>query len=254
MSITGAADDAGGEPTKVGVAIADVVTGLHGAVAILAALRGVNGPGRRPRVEASGSTSPSSSRTLSVLVNQAQNAFATGVAPARRGNAHPNIAPYESFATADGQIAVAAGSERQWSRLCARHRVGRAGGRSPVRDQWPAGRRITRRCGRSSPSGSSASRPPSGSTASRQPRSRAGRSTTSWRRSGRSRPVLGRWSSTSTTPSGPVRQVGLPFKLDGDPRLDPERAAPPRRAHRRDPCRARLRHAAIARLRAAGVV
>jgi crotonobetainyl-CoA:carnitine CoA-transferase CaiB-like acyl-CoA transferase len=56
--------------------------------------------------------------TLSALVNQAQNAFVSGVAPGRRGNAHPNIVPYETFETADGEIAVAAGSERQWPRLC----------------------------------------------------------------------------------------------------------------------------------------
>ena len=54
-----------------------------------------------------------------MLVNQAQNAFVTGRAPARRGNAHPNIVPYETFATADGEIAVAVGSERQWPRFCA---------------------------------------------------------------------------------------------------------------------------------------
>jgi crotonobetainyl-CoA:carnitine CoA-transferase CaiB-like acyl-CoA transferase len=56
--------------------------------------------------------------TLASLVNQAQNAFSTGIAPARLGNAHPNIVPYQSFATADGAIAIAVGSERQWSRLC----------------------------------------------------------------------------------------------------------------------------------------
>ncbi|HYL39862.1 MAG TPA: CaiB/BaiF CoA-transferase family protein, partial [Candidatus Binatus sp.] len=57
--------------------------------------------------------------TLAVLVNQAQNAFVTGRSPARRGNAHPSIVPYETFATADGQIAVGVGSERQWQRFCA---------------------------------------------------------------------------------------------------------------------------------------
>ena len=56
--------------------------------------------------------------TLSALVNQAQNAFVSGVAPVRRGNAHPNIVPYETFETADGEIAVAVGSERQWPRVC----------------------------------------------------------------------------------------------------------------------------------------
>jgi crotonobetainyl-CoA:carnitine CoA-transferase CaiB-like acyl-CoA transferase len=54
-----------------------------------------------------------------VLVNQAQNAFTTGQSPVRRGNAHPNIVPYETFATSDGQIVVAVGSERQWTRFCA---------------------------------------------------------------------------------------------------------------------------------------
>jgi crotonobetainyl-CoA:carnitine CoA-transferase CaiB-like acyl-CoA transferase len=119
MSITGQADEAGGEPTKIGVAIADVVTGLQGAVAVLAALAGRErggspAAGRGQRIDVSILES-----TLAVLVNQAQNAFATGVAPVRRGNAHPNIVPYETFATADGAIALAVGSERQWRRFCA---------------------------------------------------------------------------------------------------------------------------------------
>ncbi len=131
MSITGAADGpaadgvgsgvegSGGEPTKVGVAISDVVTGMLGAVSVLAALVGREraaspAPGRGQRIDISllGST-------LASLVNQAHNAFATGVAPGRLGNAHPNIVPYETFATADGAIAIAVGSERQWPRVCA---------------------------------------------------------------------------------------------------------------------------------------
>jgi crotonobetainyl-CoA:carnitine CoA-transferase CaiB-like acyl-CoA transferase len=119
MSITGVPDAEGGYPTKVGVAIADIVTGLHGAVAALAALAGRERTGspaarRGQRVDTSILES-----TLSVLVNQAQNAFVTGVAPRRLGNAHPNIVPYETFATADGTLAVAVGSERQWPRFCA---------------------------------------------------------------------------------------------------------------------------------------
>jgi len=118
MSITGFPDEAGGEPTKVGVAIADLVTGLQGAVAVLAALAGRERPGspadrRGQRIDVSILES-----TLAVLANQAQNAFASGVAPTRRGNAHPNIVPYETFSTADGEIALAVGSERQWVRLC----------------------------------------------------------------------------------------------------------------------------------------
>jgi glutaryl-CoA transferase len=128
MSITGAADAVGGGPTKVGVAISDVVTGLNGAVAILAALlarggreagegggagRDGDGDGRGQRIDLTllGST-------LAALVNQAQNAFVEGTPPDRLGNAHPNIVPYETFETADGTIAVAVGSERQWPRLC----------------------------------------------------------------------------------------------------------------------------------------
>lgn len=118
MSITGQADDEGGQPTKVGVAISDVVTGLYAVIGILAALLergGRDAPSARPgqRIDVSLLAS-----TLAVLVNQAQNGFVTGRAPGRRGNAHPNIVPYETFATADGELALAVGSERQWGRLC----------------------------------------------------------------------------------------------------------------------------------------
>ncbi len=118
MSITGAPDADGGRPTKVGVAISDVVTGMLGAVSVLAALlgreRGSTGSssgGQRIDISLLGAT-------LASLVNQAQNAFVTGVAPERLGNAHPNIVPYETFDSADQPIAVAVGSERQWPRFC----------------------------------------------------------------------------------------------------------------------------------------
>src|SRR3954462_9634213 len=118
MSITGAPDADGGGPTKVGVAISDVVTGMLGAVGILAALVGreteagtVSGRGQRVDVSILGAT-------LASLVNQAQNAFVGDAAPGRLGNAHPNIVPYETFETADGAIAIGVGSERQWRRLC----------------------------------------------------------------------------------------------------------------------------------------
>jgi crotonobetainyl-CoA:carnitine CoA-transferase CaiB-like acyl-CoA transferase len=117
MSITG---EPGGRPLKVGVAISDVVSGLFGAVAVLAGLvarerasgagGGAGAVGQRIDVSLLQST-------LAMLVNQAQAALVTGVAPVRRGNAHPSIVPYQSFATADGEIAVSVGSERQWARL-----------------------------------------------------------------------------------------------------------------------------------------
>jgi crotonobetainyl-CoA:carnitine CoA-transferase CaiB-like acyl-CoA transferase len=112
MSITGDADEDGGRPMKVGVAISDVVTGLYGAIGILAGLLAREDVGQRIDVSLLGST-------LAILVNQAQNAFVSGRSPGRRGNAHPNIVPYETFATADGELALAVGSERQWPRLCA---------------------------------------------------------------------------------------------------------------------------------------
>ena len=118
MSITGEADADGGRPVKVGVAISDLTTGMLGAVAILAALDGRDragspAQGRGQRIDISLFES-----TLAWLANQAQNAFVTGRSPGRRGTSHPNIVPYETFATSDGEIAVAVGSERQWPRLC----------------------------------------------------------------------------------------------------------------------------------------
>ena len=118
MSITGEPD---GRPMKVGVAISDVVSGMFGAVSVLAGLLGRERSGR-----ALGAEGPSAGQridvsllqsTLAVLVNQAQAALATGQHPTRRGNAHPSIVPYETFATADGEIAVGVGSERQWAKL-----------------------------------------------------------------------------------------------------------------------------------------
>ena len=114
MSITGRPDRDGGGPTKVGVAISDVVSGLFGTIAVLAALlerTGSAGPGQRIDVSLLAST-------LAVLINQAQNAFVEGIAPGRLGNAHPNIVPYEVLDTLDGGLMVAVGSERQWQRFC----------------------------------------------------------------------------------------------------------------------------------------
>ena len=114
MSITGAPDEEGGGPTKVGVAITDLTTGMLGAVAILAALRErdtTGGRGQRIDLSLIGST-------LSWLANQATNYLVGGEVPGRMGNAHPNITPYETFRTRDGVIAIAVGSEAQWRRFC----------------------------------------------------------------------------------------------------------------------------------------
>lgn len=118
MSITGQPDDEGGRPVKVGVAISDVATGLFAAVGILAALLGRERAqettgARGQRIDVSLLES-----TLAILVNQAQNAFVTDRPPRRLGSGHPNIVPYETFVTADGELALAVASDRQWPRLC----------------------------------------------------------------------------------------------------------------------------------------
>jgi crotonobetainyl-CoA:carnitine CoA-transferase CaiB-like acyl-CoA transferase len=110
MAITGEPD---GEPAKVGVALVDVLTGLHAAVAILAALRRRDATGAGERVEVSLLDSAFSS-----LVNVAQNALVTGEEPARYGNAHPSIVPYQPFRAADGLVAVAAANDGLFTRLC----------------------------------------------------------------------------------------------------------------------------------------
>jgi len=109
MSITGEPD---GRPLKVGVAITDVVTGLFGAISVLAGLLGRERAGGQ-RIDVSLLQS-----TLASLVNQAQSTLLTGVAPGRLGNAHPSIVPYETFTTLDGAIAMGVGSDKQWRALC----------------------------------------------------------------------------------------------------------------------------------------
>jgi crotonobetainyl-CoA:carnitine CoA-transferase CaiB-like acyl-CoA transferase len=110
MAVTGEPD---GPPTKAGVALVDVVTGLHAAVAILAALRRREATGEGEQIEVSLLDS-----AFSALVNVAQNALVTGEEPGRYGNAHPSIAPYQPFRAADGWIAVAAANDGLFARLC----------------------------------------------------------------------------------------------------------------------------------------
>lgn len=110
MSITGEAE---GEPMKVGVAIADLVTGLFAAASIQGALfareRG-QGP---QRIDLSLLDSQ-----VAMLVNVASNYLVSGEVPGRFGNAHPNIVPYEAFEAKDGAFTVGVGSEDHWRRLC----------------------------------------------------------------------------------------------------------------------------------------
>jgi crotonobetainyl-CoA:carnitine CoA-transferase CaiB-like acyl-CoA transferase len=106
MSVTGPEE---GPPFKVGVALVDVLAGLHAAVAVAAALRG--GTGGHIEV-------PLLDSGLAGLVNVAQGALVTGRAPERHGNAHPNIVPYQDFDTASGRIAVAAGNDGLFRALC----------------------------------------------------------------------------------------------------------------------------------------
>ena len=109
MQITG--DE---QPTKVGVALVDVITGKNAAIGILAALRRRDRTGEGEHVEVSLLDSG-----LAALVNVAQGALVTGDEPRRFGNAHPNIAPYQTFRAADGWIAVAAANDGLYRRLCA---------------------------------------------------------------------------------------------------------------------------------------
>ncbi|WUH98444.1 CoA transferase [Spirillospora sp. NBC_00431] len=110
MSVTG---DPGGEGMKVGVALVDVITGLHGALGVLAALRHRDATGEGQRVEVSLLSS-----LLSGLVNHASAYVAGGVVPTAMGNEHPSIAPYELFETADRPLVIAAGNDRQFRSLC----------------------------------------------------------------------------------------------------------------------------------------
>lgn len=109
MSVTGPAP---GEPTKVGVALVDVITGLHAAIGIQAALRHRDRTGEGQRVEVNLLSS-----LLSALVNQGAGYVAAGVVPGIMGNRHPSIAPYEVFSTLDRPLALAVGNDRQFRAL-----------------------------------------------------------------------------------------------------------------------------------------
>jgi crotonobetainyl-CoA:carnitine CoA-transferase CaiB-like acyl-CoA transferase len=114
MSITGEPDQrAGGGPVKVGVAVADVFTGLYATIAILGALAHRDRTGAGQHIDLA-----LLDTQVAVLANQAMNYLVTGVPPQRLGNAHPNIVPYQVFAASDGHFIVAVGNENQFARMC----------------------------------------------------------------------------------------------------------------------------------------
>lgn len=111
MELTGAPD---GEPTKVGVAVADLFTGLHAVIGIQAALAARATTGRGQLVDMS-----LLDTMVGMLANQGMNYLVSGRSPTRMGNAHPNIVPYQVFPVADGHIVIATGNDRQWRDTCA---------------------------------------------------------------------------------------------------------------------------------------
>ena len=110
MDLIGAPD---GEPQKIGVAFADIFTGVYATIGILGALNRRNATGEGAYIDMA-----LLDTQVSVLANQAMNYLASDSAPRRFGNAHPNIVPYQVFDAADGPIIIAAGNDRQFARVC----------------------------------------------------------------------------------------------------------------------------------------
>ncbi|WP_240096470.1 CaiB/BaiF CoA transferase family protein [Thermomonas flagellata] len=111
MSLTGEPD---GPPQKAGVAHADLFAGLHGVIAIQAALWQRERSGRGQHIDIA-----LLDCQVAMLANQAMNYFVGGEVPRRMGNAHPNIVPYQAFAAVDGWLMLAVGNDAQFARLCA---------------------------------------------------------------------------------------------------------------------------------------
>lgn len=110
MSITG---DPDGPPTKPGVAIADVSTGMYAAVSVLLALRHAERTGQGQQIDCS-----LLDTQLAMLANQALSYLVSGVSPGRMGNWHPTVVPYGVFNTKDGPLVIAVGNDRQFKALC----------------------------------------------------------------------------------------------------------------------------------------
>lgn len=114
MSITGETDDKpGGGPQRAGVALSDIMTGLYASISILAAVNERHQSGLGQHIDLS-----LLDVTVASLANQASNYLIGGDVPQRMGNSHPNIVPYQSFATSDGYIILAIGNDAQFQRFC----------------------------------------------------------------------------------------------------------------------------------------
>ncbi len=113
MSITGEPDSAGGMPTKVGVAVTDIFTGLYSVIGIQAALHERQQTGLGKHVDMA-----LFDCTAAILANQASNYLIGDTVPERLGNAHPNIVPYQAFASSDGHLIIAVGNDGQFATLC----------------------------------------------------------------------------------------------------------------------------------------
>ena len=188
MSVTG---DVDGDPMKVGVAVADITSGMYAASGILAAIIESRATGRAPAVAVSLFGSQ-----IAWLGNRATEVLVAGIEPERFGNAHPSLVPYETFRAADGFVNLAVGSDVQYRSFCTEAgapeladdpryatNAGRVAGRDRARA--PA----CRRCSRRAPW-------PSGSPCSTAPACRAARSA----RCPRWRPTRRGRSSTTSTP------------------------------------------------------
>ncbi|EKT4502776.1 MULTISPECIES: CaiB/BaiF CoA transferase family protein [Pseudomonas] len=110
MSITG---DKTGDPTKVGVAITDLSTGIYATISVLLALRHAEATGVGQHVDCS-----LLDTQMSMLANQAMSWLVGGIVPGRLGNAHPTVVPYRTFEALDGQLVVAVGNDSQFRALC----------------------------------------------------------------------------------------------------------------------------------------
>jgi formyl-CoA transferase len=110
MSLTG---DADGQPTKVGVGIADVMCGMYATIGILAALRHFERTGEGQHIDVA-----LVDTQMAWLINEGTNFLTSGKLPQRHGNGHPNIVPYSVFAASDGHVIVAVGNDAQFRRFC----------------------------------------------------------------------------------------------------------------------------------------